>query len=103
MIKLTTVCMTAQTTPEFVDLLMLLSNAENPSLHNLLEPFNELIWKQDDAPSVAILVHHEMEDGSEQHAIGMSFKGVDYLIHNYDVTPQRSVEKIKTWFPNIKS
>jgi hypothetical protein len=101
MIKLTTVLHAADTTSSLADLLILLSNSEDQQIHALLEPFNELIWKQDGAPSCAILVRNEMEDGSFNYNIGMSFKGVDYMIHDYDLTPNRSVEKLKTWFPHI--
>lgn len=101
MIKLTTVLHAADNTEGLVDLLMLLSNSEDKQIHALLEPYNELVWKQDDAPCCAIMVKHEMEDGSVNYSIGMTFKGVDYMIHDYDVSPQRSVEKLKTWFPHI--
>jgi hypothetical protein len=80
---------------------MFLSNSEDKQIHALLEPYNELVWKQDDAPCCAVMVKHEMEDGSVNYSIGMTFKGVDYMIHDYDVSPQRSVERLKTWFPHI--
>lgn len=101
MIKLTTVLHSADTTSSLVDLLMFLSNSEDKQIHALLEPYNELVWKQDDAPCCAVMVKHEMEDGSVNYCIGMSFKGVDYMIHDYDLTPNRSVDRLKTWFPNI--
>lgn len=101
MIKLTTVLHSADTTSSLADLLIILIDSQDQQIHALLEPFNELIWKQDDAPSCAILVRHEHEDGTFNYSIGMSFKGVDYMIHDVDVTPQRSVEKLKTWFPHI--
>lgn len=101
MIKLTTVLHAADTTSSLADLLIILIDSQDQQIHALLEPFNELIWKQDDAPSCAILVRHEMEDGTFNYSIGMSFKGVDYMIHDYDVSSQRSVEKLKTWFPHI--
>jgi hypothetical protein len=101
MIKLTTVLHAADSTASLVDLLMFLSNSEDKQIHALLEPYNELVWKQDDAPCCAIMVKHEMEDGSVNYSIGMTFKGVDYMIHDYDVSPKRSVEKLKTWFPHI--
>lgn len=101
MIKLTTVLLAADDTTGLAELLILLADTEDKQMHALLEPYNELVWKQDDAPSCAILVRHEMEDGSLNYSIGMSFKGVDYMIHDYDLTPNRSVEKLKTWFPHI--
>lgn len=101
MIKLTTVLHVADTTSSLADLLIILIDSQDPQIHALLEPFNELIWKQDDAPSCAILVRHEHEDGTFNYNIGMSFKGVDYMIHDFDLTPNRSVEKLKTWFPHI--
>lgn len=100
-IKHSTVLMACQTTEDFVNLLMMLSDTENKSMHSLLEPYNELIWKQDDSPSVAILIRHDLEDGTESHAIGMTFKGVDYLIHDHDVSKDRSVDKLKSWFPTL--
>lgn len=101
MIKQTTVLHSADNTSSLADLLILLSDSEDKQIHALLEPFNELIWKQDDAPCCAILVRHDHDDGKVNYQIGMSFKGVDYMIHDFDVSPQRSVDKLKTWFPAI--
>jgi hypothetical protein len=101
MIKLTTVLLAADNTASLVDLLMLLSNSEDKQIRALLEPYNELVWKQDDAPCCAILVRHELEDGTFNYCIGMTFKGVDYMIHDHDLSQKRSVDKLKTWFPHI--
>lgn len=100
-VKCSTVVMACQTTEELVNLLLTLVDAEDPSLKALLEPYNHLIWKQDDSPSCAILIRHDLEDGTHAHQIGMSFQGVDYIIHDRDMTKERDVERLKSWFPTL--
>lgn len=100
-VKYSTVLLAAEKQEDFVNLLLMLVDAEDLSLKGLLEPFNHLIWKQDDSPSCAILIRHDLEDGTHMHQIGMSFQGVDYIIHDRDMTKERSVERLKTWFPTL--
>jgi len=100
-VKLSTIIFTATEHEDFVNLLIMLADTDDPSLKGLLEPYNHLIWKQDDSPSTAIVIRHDMEDGSYMHQIGMSFQGVDYIIHDRDMTKERDVERLKTWFPTL--
>lgn len=99
-IRHTTVLVAAQTHEEIVNLLLMLVDTKDSSLHALLKPYNELVWKQDDSPSTMVLMQHDLVDGTKRHALGMTFKSVDYIIHDYDVTSERSVDKITSWFPH---
>lgn len=86
---LMTVIFTATTAEQLADMMIAIGKDEDPSIKSLLTPYSDLAWVFDDTPSSTVLSRHDLGDGTHYHSLAVAHKGIDYLIHNRDLTAMK--------------